>query len=67
MLNSIPGYQTEFKQVFKKEKIDIDQVTDAIAAFEETLANRLHGFDKWLKGDAKAMTKNRAGRLRIVP
>lgn len=37
MLNSIPGYQAEFKQVFNKDKIDIDQVTDAIAAFEETL------------------------------
>ena len=57
MLNSIPGYQAEFKQVFKKDKINIDQVTDAIAAFEETLVTPNSRFDKWLKGDAKAITK----------
>lgn len=57
MLNSIPGYQAEFKQVFKKNKIDIDQVTDAIAAFEETLVTPNSRFDKWLKGDQKALTK----------
>lgn len=57
MLNSIPGYQAEFKQVFKKDKINIDQVTDAIAAFEETLVTPNSRFDKWLKGDANAITK----------
>ena len=57
MLNSIPGYQAEFKQVFNKNKIDIDQVTDAIAAFEETLVTPNSRFDKWLKGDQKALTK----------
>ena len=57
MLNSIPGYQTEFNQVFKKDKIDIDQVTDAIAAFEETLVTPNSRFDEWLKGDAKALSK----------
>ncbi len=57
MLNSIPGYQAEFKKVFSKQKIDIDQVTDAIAAFEETLVTPNSRFDKWLKGDANAITK----------
>jgi len=58
MLNSIPGYLGEFKQVFKKDKIDIDQVTDAIAAFEETLVTPNSRFDKWLKGDQKALSKD---------
>ena len=58
MLNSIPGYLSEFKQVFKKDKIDIDQVTDAIAAFEETLVTPNSRFDKWLKGDQKALSKD---------
>ena len=57
MLNSIPGYQTAFKQVFKKDKIDIDQVTDAIAAFEETLVTPNSRFDQWLKGDHNALSK----------
>ncbi len=58
MLASIPGYVTEFKEVFKKDNIDIDQVTDAIAAFEETLVTPNARFDKWLKGDEKALTQN---------
>ncbi|MCI5166653.1 MAG: cytochrome-c peroxidase [Candidatus Electrothrix sp. GM3_4] len=56
LLQSIPGYVTEFKSVFGKDKIDIDQVTDAIAEFEKTLVTPNSRFDKWLKGDKEAMT-----------
>jgi cytochrome c peroxidase len=65
MLNSIPGYQAEFKKVFSKQKIDIDQVTDAIAAFEETLVTPNSRFDKWLKGD-QGHHQDRTGRLQAV-
>ena len=58
MLNSIPGDQAEIKQVFKTDKIDNDQVTKAIAAFEETLVTPNSRFDKWLKGDQTALTKD---------
>lgn len=37
MLASIPAYRAEFKKVFSKKPLTIDQVTDAIAAFEESL------------------------------
>ncbi|MDX9944579.1 MAG: cytochrome-c peroxidase, partial [Azonexus sp.] len=37
VLESIPAYVREFKMVFGKDKIDIDQVTLAIAEFEKTL------------------------------
>jgi cytochrome c peroxidase len=57
LLNSIPAYRAEFKKVFKKDRADIDMVTDAIAAFEETLVTPDSRFDKWLKGDKKALTK----------
>jgi cytochrome c peroxidase len=56
ILKSIPGYVTEFKTVFGNDKIDIEQVTQAIAAFEETLVTPNSRFDKWLKGDKKALT-----------
>lgn len=56
-LKSIPGYLAEFKQVFGDDKIDIDRVTDAIAEFEKTLVTPNSRFDKWLKGDAKALTE----------
>jgi cytochrome c peroxidase len=57
VLQTIPGYVKEFKAVFSKNKIDIDQVTDAIAEFEKTLVTPNSRFDKWLKGDKKALTK----------
>lgn len=58
MLQSIPGYVADFKKVFKSDAIDIDKVTKAIAAFEDTLVTPNSRFDKWLKGDKKALNAN---------
>lgn len=58
MLESIPAYVREFKLVFKKDKIDIDQVTDAIAEFEKTLVTPNSRFDQWLLGKPEALTKD---------
>ena len=55
ILQSIPGYVADFKKVFGSDKVDIDKVTKAIAAFEETLVTPNSRFDKWLKGDKKAI------------
>jgi cytochrome c peroxidase len=55
-LQSIPGYVHEFKRTFGGEAIDMGKVTKAIAAFEETLVTPNSRFDKWLKGDKKALT-----------
>jgi cytochrome c peroxidase len=57
VLQSIPEYRARFKQLFNKDKIDIGMVTDAIAAFEETLVTPDSRFDKWLKGDKQAITQ----------
>ncbi len=56
VLNSIPGYQDEFEQVFGSRDITIDMVTAAIAEFEETLVTPNARFDQWLKGDDNAIT-----------
>ena len=56
MLRSIPEYVAEFKRVFGNDKLSIDEVTLAIAAFEETLVTPNARFDQWLKGDKKAIT-----------
>ncbi len=50
VLQSIPEYVQWFKEVYGDEKIDIDKVTDAIAAFEETLTTPNSRFDYWLRG-----------------
>jgi cytochrome c peroxidase len=56
VLESIPAYMREFKQVFGKDKIDIDQVTLAIAEFEKTLVTPNSRFDQWLLGKKDALT-----------
>ncbi len=58
VLQSIPGYVADFKKAFGSETVDIEKVTKAIAAFEETLVTPNSRFDKWLKGDKKALSKN---------
>ncbi|BEV17630.1 cytochrome-c peroxidase [Herbaspirillum sp. DW155] len=57
VLQSIPAYVAAFKQVFGNDKLGIDEITQAIAAFEETLVTPNSRFDKWLKGDRKALTR----------
>lgn len=56
VLQSIPQYVDEFARVFGTRQVDIDRVTRAIAAFEETLVTPNARFDRWLGGDAKAIS-----------
>jgi cytochrome c peroxidase len=56
VIASIPQYVREFDSVYGSPTIDIDRVTDAIAAFEETLVTPNSRFDRWLKGDARSLT-----------
>ena len=58
LLGSIPAYQREFKQVFGKDKVDIDQITLAIAEFEKTLVTPNSRFDQWLLGKQDALSKD---------
>jgi cytochrome c peroxidase len=65
MLQTIPGYVSEFKKTFGTEKVTIDEVTKAIAAFEETLVTPNSRFDQWLKGDKKALTAQELAGYRL--
>jgi len=58
VLESIPEYVVEFKQVFGDDTIDIDKVTVAIAEFEKTLVTPNSRLDQWLLGDKDALTPN---------
>lgn len=57
MLKSIPGYVADFKEAFGGREITINEVTLAIAAFEETLVTPNARFDQWLKGNKNALNK----------
>ena len=56
VLQSIPEYVREFKQMSGKSGISIEQVTGAIAEFEKTLVTPNSRFDQWLLGDKMALT-----------
>ncbi len=64
VLQSIPEYVQWFREVYgqtkmyEDEKITIDQVTDAISAFEETLTTPNSRFDLWLNGYDKYITES---------
>jgi len=64
VLESIPQYVKWFNEVYASnemytdEKIHIDQVTDAIAAFEETLTTPNSRFDQWLIGYDKSISES---------
>jgi len=65
MLQTIPGYVSAFKKAFGSDQIDIDKVTKAIAAFEETLVTPNSRFDQWLKGNKKALTEQELAGYRL--
>lgn len=58
VLESIPAYRREFKQVFGTDKITIEEVTAAIAEFEKTLVTPNSRFDQWLLGKKDALSAN---------
>jgi len=65
VLESIPGYVREFKQVFGGDKVTIEEVTAAIAEFEKTLVTPNSRFDQWLLGKKDALTTDEAAGYKL--
>lgn len=65
VLESIPEYVAEFEAVFGRDTLTIDQVTDAIAAFEETLVTPGSPFDRWLEGERSALPAQAAAGYEV--
>ena len=57
-VSSIPEYRTMFQRLFPREGITLDTVARTIAAYERTLVSVNSPFDRFLKGDRKAITAN---------
>ncbi|MES9941816.1 MAG: cytochrome-c peroxidase [Candidatus Thiodiazotropha sp. 6PLUC2] len=54
----IPGYKTHFNDVFGAgDNITIDNIAKAIAAYERTLITPNSSYDKYVRGDGKAMNE----------
>lgn len=66
-LKSIPGYLTPFKKAFpgSKDPITFDNMALAIEVFEATLTTPDSRFDRYLKGDRKALAANEKAGLKL--
>lgn len=64
-VKNIKGYQELFAKAFPGEKITLNSVAKAIASFERTIISGEARFDKWIKGDEKALTKSEKNGFRL--
>ena len=55
-LRKVPGYRPLFAKAFGSETIDIDRVAMAIACFERTVLSGNAPYDRYKRGDKKALT-----------
>lgn len=66
-IKQIPGYIQAFKKVFPKDKEPtIQNAAKAIAAYERTLITPNSPFDKYMKGNKKAMTAQQIRGMKLV-
>jgi cytochrome c peroxidase len=67
-LKRIPGYVTEFKRAFPKDKepITIDNLAKAIATYERTLITPNSAFDKYMQGNKKALNTQQIRGMKLV-
>lgn len=57
-LNDVPGYKTQFKEVFGTDTITANDVAKAIAAFERTVLSGNAPYDKYEAGDKDALSES---------
>ena len=55
-VRAIPGYALYFDEAFGKDSMTVVNAAKAVAAFERTLITPDSPYDKYVKGDKKAMT-----------
>jgi cytochrome c peroxidase len=67
MLKAIPGYVEAFKKAYPKDAdpINYGNIEAAIAVFEATLITPNAPFDKYLRGDAKALDAKQKEGLKL--
>lgn len=64
-LDAQPAYKAMFAKAYPGEAIDSKTVSKAIASFERTVVSNDSPFDRWLRGDRKAMTKQQVLGFRL--
>ena len=65
-INTNKGYKKLFKKAYPDSKeINADTLSKAMASYERTVVSNNSPFDRWVKGDAKAMTKQQVNGFKL--
>ncbi len=64
-VRSIPGYARYFDEAFGDERVDIDRIAEAIAAYEATRMSGNSAFDRWDSGDPTALDERQKVGFRV--
>jgi len=64
-LSANETYLRAFKRAYPGKGINADTVSKAIAAFERTVVSRNSRFDRWIRGNKKAMTKQEINGFKL--
>lgn len=64
-IRQIKGYVDAFAKAYPGEPLDKRTASKAIAVFERSLVSRDTAFDRWVRGDAAAMTASQVNGLRV--
>jgi cytochrome c peroxidase len=64
-LNTEPSYQAMFASAYPGKAIDGKSVSQALSSFERTIVSADSPFDRWLRGDAKAMSRQQIVGFRL--
>lgn len=67
-VNKIPGYVAAFKKAFPKDAspVNIDNLAKAIATYERTLVTPNSAFDKYIRGNKKALSAQQIRGMKLV-
>lgn len=63
-ISSLTEYVVEFEKIYGKNSVNFDNIADAIATFERTLITPSK-YDKFLRGDKKALNKAEQDGLKL--
>ncbi len=64
-IREIKGYAPLFKKAFGDDKVDIDRITKAIAAYERTVVSGNSPYDRYQAGDKDAMSASAVRGMEI--
>jgi len=64
-LNNNVGYSSAFSNSYPNEGINRKTISKAIASFERTIVSNNSPFDKWIRGDKQAMSKQQISGFKL--